>query len=156
MLRYFGRSKWAQEWFATPLSCSAGGYSPAKACQQYDRKIDSVLGRVGKGQNMKVCIGADSSGYMGKQTVPTVLESRGDQVIDVGTTNEDPVDFPDIAEAVCKEVLSGRGQRGILVCGTGIGACMAANKVAGIRARSRTMCTQPISQWSTTTRMCCV
>ena len=53
---------------------------------------------------------------------------------DVGTDSTDPVDFPDIAELVCESVRKGEGKRGIMVCGTGVGACIAANKFRGIRA----------------------
>ena len=64
----------------------------------------------------------------------SLLRSWGHAVNDCGTHSTDPVDFPDIARKVCDEVLAGRAQRGILVCGTGVGACIAGNKVRGIRA----------------------
>lgn len=83
---------------------------------------------------MKVCVGADNAGFEGKKVVLEVLANRGVDLIDVGTTANEAVDFPDVAEAVCRQVLAGNVQRGILVCGTGIGACIAANKVHGIRA----------------------
>jgi ribose 5-phosphate isomerase B len=83
---------------------------------------------------MRVCIGADNAGYLGKQVVAEILAARGDVAVEAGALDDEPVDFPDIADALCAQVLSGNAERGILVCGTGIGACMAANKVSGIRA----------------------
>jgi ribose 5-phosphate isomerase B len=83
---------------------------------------------------LKVIVGADHAGYPGKAGVITCLRELGHEVVDVGTHSEEPVDFPDIVRTVTTLVLSGEGARGILVCGTGIGAAMAANKVRGIRA----------------------
>ena len=62
------------------------------------------------------------------------LRGLGDEVVDVGTNSADPVDYPDFAEAVGKAVLDGRADRGVLICGSGIGASVAANKMRGIRA----------------------
>ena len=83
---------------------------------------------------MTVVVGADHAGYAAKEVVRERLRALGYDLIDVGATSPAPVDFPDIAMAACQEVLSGRAERGVLVCGTGIGAAMAANKVNGIRA----------------------
>ncbi len=83
---------------------------------------------------MKLAIGADHAGFPLKGPVITLLKSWGHTVKDCGTFTPEPVDFPDIAKKVCEEVLTGRAQRGIMVCGTGVGACIAANKVKGIRA----------------------
>ena len=83
---------------------------------------------------MKIVVGADHAGFAAKETVRSSLAAAGHDVTDVGTKSEAPVDFPDIAVALCREILDGNAQRGIMVCGTGIGACMAANKVRGIRA----------------------
>lgn len=69
-----------------------------------------------------------------KGPIAHLLKNWGHTVTDCGTHSTDPVDFPDIAKKVCDEVLSGRAQRGILVCGTGVGACIAGNKIRGIRA----------------------
>jgi ribose 5-phosphate isomerase B len=69
-----------------------------------------------------------------KDPVVKLLRGWGHTVKDCGTFTPDPVDFPDIARKVCDEVLAGRAQRGILVCGTGVGAAIAGNKVRGIRA----------------------
>ncbi|RPI25883.1 MAG: ribose 5-phosphate isomerase B [Acidobacteria bacterium] len=83
---------------------------------------------------MKLAIGADHAGFPMKGPVIELLKSWGNTVKDCGTFTPAPVDFPDIAKKVCEEVLTGRAQRGIMVCGTGVGACIAANKVPGIRA----------------------
>ena len=83
---------------------------------------------------MKLVIGADHAGFPLKAPVVALLKSWGHTVTDMGTHSTDPVDFPDVAKKVCGEVLAGRAERGILVCGTGVGACIAGNKVRGIRA----------------------
>ena len=83
---------------------------------------------------MKVVIGCDHAGFPMKQTVIDHLQSRGHEVIDVGSHTPDPVDFPDVAKALTAAVLDGRAERGLMVCGTGVGASIAANKVPGIRA----------------------
>lgn len=83
---------------------------------------------------MRTAIGSDHAGFELKVTLAKLLRELGDEVIDVGTNNTDPVDYPDFAEAVGKAVLDGRADRGVLICGSGIGASVAANKVRGIRA----------------------
>jgi ribose 5-phosphate isomerase B len=83
---------------------------------------------------MSLAIGCDHAGFPLKGPVITLVKSWGHDVKDCGTFTDAPVDFPDIAQKVCDEVLAGRARRGILVCGTGVGACIAANKVRGIRA----------------------
>lgn len=83
---------------------------------------------------MKLVIGGDHAGYLLKEKVVQYLRSSGHEVMDVGTHSEEPVDFPDIAKTLCEKVLSGEAERGIMVCGTGVGASIAANKVPGIRA----------------------
>jgi len=84
--------------------------------------------------NMKVVIGSDHAGFQLKNAMGVLLASLGHQVVDVGADNENPSDYPDFAEAVGKAVLDGRGERGVLICGSGVGATVAANKVRGIRA----------------------
>jgi ribose 5-phosphate isomerase B len=69
-----------------------------------------------------------------KERVVTTLRSWGHDVTDIGTYDTEPVDFPDIAEALCSIVREGQAERGIMVCGTGVGAAIAANKFPGIRA----------------------
>jgi ribose 5-phosphate isomerase B len=83
---------------------------------------------------MKLIVGADHAGYELKSRVVEELRAWGHEVEDVGTHSADPVDFPDITRRVCDPVRHGAAERGILVCGTGIGASMAANKLPGIRA----------------------
>lgn len=83
---------------------------------------------------MRLVVGADHAGFPLKGPVIELLKSWGHPVDDRGTFNTVPVDFPDIARGVCGEVLAGRADRGILVCGTGVGATIAANKIRNIRA----------------------
>lgn len=83
---------------------------------------------------MRTAIGSDHAGFELKITLAKLLRELGDEVIDVGANNTDPVDYPDFAEAVGQAVLDGRADRGVLICGSGIGASVAANKVRGIRA----------------------
>jgi ribose 5-phosphate isomerase B len=79
-------------------------------------------------------VGDDHAGFPLKGPVVQALRAWGHEVADVGTHSPEPVDFPDIARQVCDALRSGRADRGIMVCGTGVGACIAANKVPGIRA----------------------
>ncbi|HYH38422.1 MAG TPA: ribose 5-phosphate isomerase B [Azospirillum sp.] len=83
---------------------------------------------------MRIVIGSDHAGWMLKPKVLEILKARGHDVIDVGSFDDKPVDFPDITGQVCRHVVEGKADRGLLVCGTGVGASIAANKVAGIRA----------------------
>ena len=83
---------------------------------------------------MKTAIGSDHAGFELKKMLAKFLRDLGDDVVDVGTNSTDPVDYPDFAEAVGKAVLDGRADRGVLICGSGIGASVAANKMRGIRA----------------------
>jgi len=83
---------------------------------------------------MKLVIGSDHAGFPMKGPVLALLKSWGHDVKDCGCFSTEPVDFPDIARLVCAEVKSGKAARGILVCGTGIGATIAGNKIRGIRA----------------------
>ena len=82
----------------------------------------------------KITIGSDHAGYELKLKVIEHLKERGIEAIDVGTYSTDSCDYPDFAHAVCKNVQEGVTELGILVCGTGIGMSMAANKHKGIRA----------------------
>lgn len=87
-----------------------------------------------KNPPMKLVVGSDHAGFPMKGPVIKSLQSWGYSVKDCGTYSTDPVDFPDIAKRVCAEITAGHAQRGIMVCGTGVGACIAANKIPGIRA----------------------
>ena len=83
---------------------------------------------------MKIAIGADHAGYRLKDQLARFLEQQGHEVKDQGTFSEDSVDYPDVAADVAGEVAAGRAERGLIVCGTGIGVAIAANKIDGIRA----------------------
>ena len=83
---------------------------------------------------MKLAIGADHAGYPLKEEVRGYLERLGHEVIDLGAFNTEPSDYPDFAEAVGRAVLAGQGERGILICGTGAGMAITANKVPNVRA----------------------
>jgi ribose 5-phosphate isomerase B len=83
---------------------------------------------------MRISIGCDHAGFALKATVSAVCRELGHTVADHGCHDETPVDFPDITRQVCADVLAGKADRAILVCGTGVGASIAANKIAGIRA----------------------
>ncbi len=83
---------------------------------------------------MKVAVGFDHAGFPLRQPVLDALQSAGAEVVDFGTTTSDPVDFPDYANKVGAAIQSGQVERGILVCGSGIGACIAANKMKGVYA----------------------
>jgi ribose 5-phosphate isomerase B len=83
---------------------------------------------------MKIVIGADHAGFALKVATGDLLRSLGHDVLDVGAFNENPSDYPDFAEAVGRAVLDGRAERGVLICGSGVGASVAANKLMGIRA----------------------
>jgi len=83
---------------------------------------------------MTIAIGGDHAGFSLKGPLVEFLKQQNYEVEDCGCYDPSPVDFPDIAREVCSRVLKGQAQRGILVCGTGVGACIAANKIPGIRA----------------------
>ena len=83
---------------------------------------------------MKIALGSDHGGFQLKETIKEFLDSLGMEHKDFGTINEDSVDCPDFALDVAKAVAAGEYDKGILVCGTGIGIGIAANKVTGIRA----------------------
>lgn len=83
---------------------------------------------------MKIAIGCDHGGFRLKTDILTYLEELGHEVKDFGTYSEDSCDYPDVAQEVAKEILEGNFERGILICGTGIGIGIAANRYKGIRA----------------------
>lgn len=89
---------------------------------------------------MQIAIGSDHGGYLLKQKVIEALTAQGHQVHDFGAHDPQPTDYPDIAVPVAQAVATGEAERGVLVCGTGIGMCMAANKIPGVRAA---LCTTP-------------
>ncbi|MCW2920719.1 MAG: sugar-phosphate isomerase, RpiB/LacA/LacB family [Thermoleophilia bacterium] len=81
-----------------------------------------------------IAIGADHAGYELKDEVGRILQGAGYEVLDLGTNGPESVDYPDFAAAVGRAVQDGRASRGVVVCGSGAGACIAANKLTGIRA----------------------
>jgi RpiB/LacA/LacB family sugar-phosphate isomerase len=83
---------------------------------------------------MRIAIAADHAGFEYKQALAKYVAELGHSVLDLGTSSPAPVDYPDFAEAVGQAVLHGRAERGVLVCGSGVGASVAANKLPGIRA----------------------
>ena len=83
---------------------------------------------------MKIVIGSDHAGFELKNAMGDVLRGLGHSVLDVGAFNQNPSDYPDFAEAVGRAVLDGKAERGVLICGSGVGASIAASKMVGIRA----------------------
>src|SRR5260370_4295786 len=83
---------------------------------------------------MRITIGADHAGFELKQVLIDYLRQNGHELKDVGSNSTGPVDYPDFAEAVALSLLHGECERGILICGSGVGAAVAANKIPGIRA----------------------
>ena len=83
---------------------------------------------------MRVTVGCDHAGFPLKEGVIALLRQLGHSVDDVGTDSTEPVDYPDFARAVAEAVASGRSERGIVICGSGVGASVAATKVPGVRA----------------------
>lgn len=83
---------------------------------------------------MILAFGCDHGGFELKEPIINYLKGLGHEVIDLGTDSNKPVDYPDYALAVGKSVIEGKAERGIVVCGSGVGACVAINKIPGIRA----------------------
>ena len=83
---------------------------------------------------MRIVVGADHAGFEMKQVLADYLRQRGHEVIDKGTDSREPVDYPDVAEAVSGVLLAAQAERGVLICGSGVGASVSANKIPGIRA----------------------
>ena len=83
---------------------------------------------------MRIVVGADHAGLEMKQTMAGHLRDLGHEVVDIGTHSDSPVDYPDFAEALAKAISAGAAERGVLICGSGVGASVAANKIPGIRA----------------------
>lgn len=83
---------------------------------------------------MKIALGCDHAGFELKAQLLPWFADRSHAILDLGTFSADPVDYPDYARAVGVAVVKGDAQRGVLICGSGVGACIAANKIKGIRA----------------------
>ncbi|MBT3393278.1 MAG: ribose 5-phosphate isomerase B [Elusimicrobiaceae bacterium] len=83
---------------------------------------------------MKIALGCDHAGFVLKKEVKEHIEKLGYEVIDVGTNSEESVDYPDFAFACAEKVAKGEAEKGVIICGSGVGACITANKVKGVRA----------------------
>jgi RpiB/LacA/LacB family sugar-phosphate isomerase len=83
---------------------------------------------------MNIVVGSDHAGFELKEQLKNLLQEQGHGVVDVGTHGTEPADYPDYAEALADKVRDGSAERGILICGSGVGASVAANKIPGIRA----------------------
>ena len=83
---------------------------------------------------MRIVIGSDHAGFPLKEDLTAYIRQLGHEVMDVGTHSPEPVDYPDYAEALSRALLYGQAERGVMICGSGVGASVAANKLPGIRA----------------------
>ena len=83
---------------------------------------------------MRIAVGSDHRGVDMRAKLVELLEQLGQDVVDMGSHGDDPVDYPDIAALVGRKVAAGEADRGILICGSGLGMCIAANKIPGVRA----------------------
>ena len=83
---------------------------------------------------MRVALAADHAGFELKEKIAGYLEAKGFEVMDLGTHDQEPADYPDYARAIGKVLQEEKAERGILVCGSGVGACVAANKMSDVRA----------------------
>ncbi|MGB4179877.1 MAG: ribose 5-phosphate isomerase B [Limnochordia bacterium] len=117
-----------------PFGQSLEAYRRAR--QEIDRAVQAIIAQsMGKGgKNMRIAVGSDHGGFQAKQVIIEHLRSRGLEAVDFGTDSEESCDYPDIAQPVAEAVRSGECTFGILICGTGIGMSIAANKIKGIRA----------------------
>jgi hydroxyacylglutathione hydrolase len=87
-----------------------------------------------KKRTLRIVLASDHAGFSAKEKLVPVLQKAAHSVIDLGVPSEEPADYPDLAEKTARSLLEGRGDRGILICGSGVGVCVAANKFPGIRA----------------------
>ena len=83
---------------------------------------------------MKIAVACDHAGYPLKNAVKKIIRASGHDVVDLGTDSVSPVDYPDYAEKLGRQIQAGKVDRGILLCGSGVGACIAANKIFGVYA----------------------
>ncbi len=114
-----------------------GASAPLKDLQKkfgFDPEAVVAAAKQQIGRVMKIVVGSDHAGLSLKQLVAGELQQQGHDVLDVGTFSSEPSDYPDFAELVGEAVISGRAERGILVCGSGVGVSVAANKIPGVRA----------------------
>jgi ribose 5-phosphate isomerase B len=95
--------------------------------------VKSFSGSIG-GRAMKIAIACDHGGFTLKQVLIDTVLATGNTPLDMGTDSPEPVDYPDFAEKVGRAITSGQVERGILLCGSGVGACISANKIMGVYA----------------------
>jgi ribose 5-phosphate isomerase B len=95
--------------------------------------VESIKKNYG-GSSMNIAVACDHAGFLMKQTILDALHIAGHEVFDLGTNSSQPVDYPDYAEKLGRFLQSGQCDRGILLCGSGVGACIAGNKLKGIYA----------------------
>jgi len=91
---------------------------------------------------MKISMGCDHGGYALKESIKTYLEEKGHEILDCGTYSTESCDYPDFGKAAAQAVAEGKCERGIVICTTGIGISIAANKVRGVRCA---LCSEPLS-----------
>ncbi|MEK9137546.1 MAG: ribose 5-phosphate isomerase B [Bacteroidota bacterium] len=120
---------------AAELAASKGvKFEESKAVVKPVENEPSRAAKPVHGDAKVVAFGSDHGGFQLKETLKKHAESLGYQVVDVGTTSEDPCDYPDFAYAVAAMVSRGEASRGVMIDGAGIGSCVVANKVPGVRA----------------------
>ncbi len=83
---------------------------------------------------MRIAVACDHAGFTLKDEIISIVQNAGNEVLDLGTYNQEPVDYPDFAEKAGRAITQGQAERGIIICGSGVGACIAANKIKGIYA----------------------
>lgn len=83
---------------------------------------------------MRIAVACDHAGFTLKDEIIAVIQNAGHDILDLGTYDQEPVDYPDYAEKVGRAIVQGQADRGVLICGSGVGACVAANKIKGIYA----------------------
>ncbi|MCX6055003.1 MAG: ribose 5-phosphate isomerase B [Chloroflexi bacterium] len=83
---------------------------------------------------MRIAVTCDHAGFLIKDEVVAVIQENGHEILDLGTYDQEPVDYPDFAEKAAKAILQGQADRAVVICGSGVGACIAANKIKGIYA----------------------
>lgn len=83
---------------------------------------------------MKIAVSSDHAGFLLKQDIAEFLQKLGHEVLDLGTNDESPVDYPDFAEKIGLAIIGKEAERGVLICGSGVGANIAVNKITGVRA----------------------
>ncbi len=101
-------------------------------------------------KNMKVIIASDHAGFSLKKHLREFLGKQSFEIIDVGTDSETPVDYPDFAEKIGLAIVKNIATRGVLICGSGVSASVAANKIPGVRADFATTHIRRIRAWNTT------